>query len=191
MSGDTEVTTVITQSQLWPLSQKEKQEHLPFLPECRKHFTTMKFKPATDLLDRSSAFSLSSPFLRCVKTVQTLPAKLYHSVSPAAQLKASITALFPQHHWFQASCSPAVTLHSSLQQHFKDKASGCKQPAASQVPGQAEPCWVLPAFTGQLQHSFQKQSLFLSISPKSKRYTCQSTSVGRWWQIYSEPKPWK
>lgn len=59
MSGDTEVTTVITQPLLWLLSQKEKQVHLPFLPGRRKHFTTIKFQPATNLFDRSSAFSLS------------------------------------------------------------------------------------------------------------------------------------
>lgn len=62
MSGDTEVTTVITQSQPWLLSQKEKQVHLPFLPGCRKHFTTIKFQPATNLFDRLSAFSLSPSF---------------------------------------------------------------------------------------------------------------------------------
>lgn len=185
MSGDTEVTTVIIQSQLWLLLHKEKQLHFPFLPGCRKHFTTIKFQLATDLFDRSSAFSLSPSLLRCVKTVQTFPAKLYHSVSPAAQLKHQSLHCFLNTADSNPGSSPAVPLHSTLQQHFKDKAPGSKRPAASQGPGQAEPCQVLPVLQDSHNALF-KRNLFPSV-PKARDTHGQSTLV----QVMANSQPAK
>lgn len=184
MSGDTEVTTVTIQSQLWLLSQKEKQVHLQFLPGCRKHFTTIEFQAATDLFDRSSAFSLSSSFVRCVRTIQTFPAKLYHSVSPAAQLEHQSLHCFLNTTDSNPGSSPAVPLHSTLQQHSRIRL----QEASSLQQAKCQAKLSHAKFYLLLQDSyniFQNESVSLSISPKSKRYTCQSTLRARWWPIYS------
>lgn len=178
MSGDIEVTTVTIQSQVWLLSQKEKHVHLPFLPGHRKHFTAIKFQPATDLFDRSSAFSLSPSFVRCVRTVQTFPAKLYHSVSPAAQLKHQSLHCFLHTTDSKPGSPPAVPLHSTLQQHSRTRlqaASSLQQAKRQAKLSHAE-------FYLLLQDSYntsQKEPVSLSISPKSKRYTCQSTPRAR------------
>lgn len=166
MSGDTEATTVITQSQLWLLSQKERQVHLPFLPGCRKRFTTITFQPATNLFDRSSAFRLSSSFLRCVNS-SDIPCQAVALCFSSCTVKASITALFPSQAPLQLSLSTAA---------LQGQGSRKQQPSASQ----AQPCQLLPAlqdsynilFKGDLfpfQHQSQKQEIHMPKYSDSQR----------------------